>query len=441
MPRWLPWPGSLVGRVGLILFVALALAHVLSFGLVVVERGLAMRGMMLSYLASDVASSVAMLERLPAADRAAWLPRLARPNYRFVLEPAAGAPVSSAQAEAAGDAVAAALVPPRPVLASETAEGGVRLRLLLDDGTPLGVELGAPRLQVSPWAVGVLLLQLGLLAMLSWLAVRVATKPLRVLADAADNHDPARQGQPVPIEGPTEVTRAATAFNTMQERIRGHLDERMRILAAVSHDLQTPITRLRLRADLLDDAVLRDKLHGDLAEMQALVGEGLAYARSAHAASEPEHVVDLGALLDSIACDYTDAGQAVQLQPVPAGMVRTRPQALRRIICNLVDNALKFAGSAEIEVDGDPARGVTIRVLDRGPGIAAGELQAVIQPFYRVENSRSRVTGGTGLGLAIAQQLAESLGARLTLAARDGGGLEATLALPPGGTAPSVSAH
>lgn len=430
MAKRLRWPGSLAGRVGLILFAALALAHVLSFGLVVVERGLAMRGMMLSYLASDVASSVAVLDRLPAADRAAWLPRLARPNYRFVL----GAPepvlARSPQADAAGEAVAAALVPPRPVQAGGTAGGGVLLRLRLDDGTSVAVELGAPRARISPWAVAVLALQLALLAALTWWAVRVATRPLRVLADAADRLDPAQAGSPVPVEGPTEVARAAAAFNTMQERVGNHLAERTRILAAVSHDLQTPITRLRLRADLLDDGALRDKLLADLAEMESLVREGLAYARSAHAATEPQLPVDLHALLDSIACDYADAGQPVELR-VPQGLhARTRPQALRRIVGNLVDNALKFAGAAELEAHADARGAIVIRVLDRGPGIPQDQLQAVLQPFYRLETSRSRATGGTGLGLAIAQQLAQALGGTLVLGLRAGGGLEAAVTLP-----------
>lgn len=427
------WPGSLLGRLGLILCAGLVAAHLLSFAFVLLERGLTMRGMMLDYLASDVASSVAVLERLPPAERAAWLPRLERPNYRLAL--GAGPPTSDASTGAgaqAAAAVGAALVPAREVRGFDRQDGGARLVLQLADGAPLFVEIGAPRWRISPWLLAVLALQLALLAALSGVAVRMATRPLRQLAEAADALNPAASGPPVPLQGPTEVRRAAVAFNGMQQRIREHLDERMRILAAVSHDLQTPITRLRLRADLLDDTALRDKLLADLAEMQGLVEEGISYARSAQAVREPEHPVDLAALLDSIACDYADAGAAVQLRvdgAVP--QVRTRPQALRRLLGNLVDNALKFAGAAEIEVRPDPqGERLEIRVLDRGPGIPAGELQAVLEPFYRVEDSRSRATGGTGLGLAIAQQLATALGGTLSLAARDGGGLAATVMLP-----------
>jgi signal transduction histidine kinase len=249
------------------------------------------------------------------------------------------------------------------------------------------------------------------------------------LADAADAIGPAAGGTALAETGPREVARAATAFNAMQGRIQAHLAERTQILAAISHDLQTPLTRLRLRSELIDDTVLRDKLLADLDAMQALVREGIAYARSAHSGSEAARSVDLHALLDSLVCDYTDAGQPVTLEGAEGLMLETRPQALRRLITNLVDNALKFAGNAQLTA-GRGEHGIFIAVRDDGPGIAPEELQAVMQPFYRVENSRSRETGGTGLGLAIAQQLAQALGGRLALRNREEGGLEARLTLP-----------
>ena len=224
------------------------------------------------------------------------------------------------------------------------------------------------------------------------------------------------------------MARAATAFNTMQERIRSHLDERMRILAAVSHDLQTPITRMRLRADLLDDAELRDKLHGDLNAMQVLVQDGIAYARDGQGITEAACRIDLDALLDSLVHDYTSAGRPVRLSGSIQAPFTTRPNALRRIVVNLIDNALKFGLDAEVEAR-SAAGGVVIRVLDRGPGIPPSEMQAVLQPFYRIEGSRNRETGGSGLGLAIAQQLTNALGGMLTLTNRPGGGLEAQVFL------------
>lgn len=443
MKRW--WPGSLFGRILLVLALGLALAHALTFMLAVTERSMSMRNAMVGYLASDVASSVAVLERLPAGERGEWLTRLARRNYRFVLAEPLPVPASqSALALLVAGAVAAALPPGRPVQVVDPGVPGteLRLQLRLADGTPLAVDMDEPRLQVSPWVLAALALQLVVLVGLCAWAVRAATRPLNALADAADALGAAQAAVPLAEDGPREVVRAAAAFNRMQQRIQAYLQERMQILAAVSHDLQTPITRLRLRADLLDDAPLRDKLHADLAEMQSLVEEGIAYARAPQAVREPLQRVDLRALVESLAMDYADAGMPVRVLHAADGICDTRPQALRRLLCNLVDNALKFAGSAELAVEvGDKgAKGAEgawrVRVLDRGPGIPQADLATVLQPYVRLEDSRNRGTGGTGLGLAIANELAQALGGRLVLAPRhgedeDGGeGLEARVELP-----------
>lgn len=432
-----PWPGSLSGRLTLILFLGLTAAHALSFWLVFMERGMAARGMMVSYLARDVASSVAILERVPPAERPDWLPRLGRRNYSFQLDDHGAATTSrSALAEPVTRALAAALVPAREIRAVNAPGVALRLQLQLADGAPLAVDLIEPQMEVSGWVLIALCVQLAALAALTALAVRQATLPLQQLARAADALGTAGSGAPIPEDGPQEVARASAAFNAMQRRIRAHLDERMHILASVSHDLQTPITRLRLRADMLDDGTLRDKLVADLAEMQSLVEQGLSYARSAQAVREDERQVDLHALLDSIVCDYADAGRPVRLTHADTATLATRPMALRRLMCNLVDNALKFAGGAEVELRQQADGGMALSVMDRGPGIPQAELQAVLQPFYRLETSRSRETGGTGLGLAIAHELALALGGRLSLAPRSGGGLVARLELPPGPRTP-----
>lgn len=433
MKRW--WPGSLFGRILLVLALGLALAHALTFMLAVTERSMSMRNAMVGYLASDVASSVAVLERLPAGERGQWLARLARRNYRFVLAEPLPVPASqSALAVMVADAVATALPPGRTLQVVDPGVPGteLRLQLRLADGTPLAVDMDEPRLQVSRWVLAALALQLAVLVGLCAWAVRAATRPLNALADAADALGAAQAAVPLAEDGPREVVRAAAAFNRMQQRIQGYLQERMQILAAVSHDLQTPITRLRLRADLLDDATLRDKLHADLAEMQSLVEEGIAYARSPQAVREPLQRVDLRALVESLAMDYADAGMPVRVLHAADGICDTRPQALRRLLCNLVDNALKFAGSAELALEADPQGRWCVRVLDRGPGIPQADLATVLQPYVRLEDSRNRGTGGTGLGLAIANELAQALGGRLVLAPREDGGegLEARVELP-----------
>jgi signal transduction histidine kinase len=187
---------------------------------------------------------------------------------------------------------------------------------------------------------------------------------------------------------------------------------------------------MRLRTDLMDDEAQRTKLHHDLDAMQVLVEEGIDYARSAHSAIEPVRSVDLDALLESVIFDYEDAGKAVSLSGHLGRPLMTMPNALRRIICNLTDNALKFANDVSIELGVGPANNVSISVLDRGPGIPEEELKAVLAPFYRLENSRSRDTGGTGLGLAIVHQLVGALGGTLALSNRASGGLEARVSIP-----------
>lgn len=429
------WPRSLFGRVALILFLGLAAAHALSFWLILQERAAVARAALVSYFARDVATAVTVLERVPARERGEWLARFERRNYRYSL---AGVPPGpAAQSEFAQELVtAAAAVLGREYRLSASESGDVgdsalpRVHLQLADGTPMTVELIPPRRDSIVWAPVVLSAQLVLLAVFTWLAVRLATRPLSQLAHAADALGPELRGDPLPEDGPSEVARAAAAFNAMQRRIGDHMAERLQILAAVSHDLQTPITRMQLRVDLLDNGGLRDKLSSDLNQMRVLVEEGIAYARSAHTPAEAPCRIDLDALFDSLVCDYADAGHPVRFSGRVETPLSTRPNTLRRVVGNLVDNALKFGGVAEIEIGRASSGEVRIDVLDRGPGIPEPELGAVFQPFYRCEQSRNRETGGTGLGLAIAQQLAGALGGSLQLANRADGGLRARLTLP-----------
>jgi signal transduction histidine kinase len=221
---------------------------------------------------------------------------------------------------------------------------------------------------------------------------------------------------------------AARAFNAMQRRIAGYMAERVEILASISHDLQTPITRMRLRTDLMDDERDREKFRQDLDAMLALVREGVAYARTLHGASEPPARIDIDALLEAMLGDYEDAGQPLQLEGRVGEAIVTRPHALRRILTNLIDNALKFGSDTRVQVSRNADR-LVVAVVDNGPGIPPDQLEAVLQPFYRVESSRNRSTGGTGLGLAIAHQLSMAIGAALELRNRSEGGLEARLTL------------
>ncbi len=440
---WPRWPGSLFGRLALVLSAALLAAHLVGAGLSaldIFDFEATKRG---EHLAKDAVVLVQQLEINGPAERSVWLDKMQRRSYRFSLGPKeAPGPVHEAslrqskRSRALLAELRAELGAAYPLIAVAGAAPGeeMRLRLLLRDGTPLTIQVFKLHLPLSWWGGALFFSQVLILLAFIWLGVRQATRPLQALADAAERLGQrlgsALQGAPIAEDGPTEVARAATAFNAMQRRITDHLAERAQLLAAISHDLQTPITRMRLRIDLLDDSLLRDKLGRDLDAMQAMVEEGIAYARSAQSVNEAVCRVDIGALLDSLICDYLDAGHSVQLGGELKAVLATRPHTLRRMVVNLLDNALKFGKDVEVWVSQPSAEALCITVRDRGPGIAPDQLAAVLQPFYRVESSRNRSTGGTGLGLAIAQQLSAALGARLSLANRDGGGLDAQIILP-----------
>jgi signal transduction histidine kinase len=264
--------------------------------------------------------------------------------------------------------------------------------------------------------------------LVSLVAVRWATRPLKTLADAADALGKNINRPPMPETGPVEVARAARAFNTMQTRLAGYIRERTQVLAAMSHDLKTPITRLRLRAELLDDAQLRAKFTGDLQEMESMVAGALDFLRGMESGETPQPV-DIMALLESLQADMQETGGAMEIEGRTVRPYTGRAQALKRCVGNLLENAVKYGQRARILIDDNDVR-LELRIQDEGPGIPADELEKVFEPFYRVEGSRNRDTGGTGLGLAIARSVAELHGGSIVLANRAEGGLEVRLTLP-----------
>ncbi len=302
----------------------------------------------------------------------------------------------------------------------------VRLR----DGATVTFQQTLPE-DIIAWPARLLLILVVLLASVALLAawaVRALTRPLTVLAHAAAELGRDIRHPPLPEIGPLEVQRAAHAFNTMQERLIRYLEDRNRILAAVSHDLKTPITRLRLRAELLEESPLREKFQADLDDMQRMAQASLDFLRSGEDA-EPVASVDINALLDALREDAEDAGHEVQIHGLARQPLRCRLLALKRCLTNLVDNALKYGQRAEIKVMDRPDR-LVLTIRDHGPGIPTTELERVFEPFYRLESSRSRDTGGTGLGLSIARNIARAHGGELILRNHPGGGLEAVLDIP-----------
>jgi signal transduction histidine kinase len=429
-----PWPRTLGIRLFVIFLVALVLAHALSFALLFYERYDATRSVMLGDLERDVGIAVDILDRLPPAERPAWLPRLDSQNRHYLLQNGtADQPLSTPAARTAADIIARALRG-YPVVVREMRADPRHIQAVISlrDGEPVTLDIRLSVMPLARWLPIVLAVQLAVLVGCAWFAVRLAIRPLTRLAHAADTLDPDKTGPRLSEQGPAEVAHAAAAFNAMRDRIATHLADRMRILGAISHDLQTPITRMKLRSEMMEDSIDKEKLTHDLDEVERLVREGIAYARAAHGVHERPARLDLDAFLDSVVCDYQDTGKPVTLSGSCRTPLSTRPHALRRLLGNLIDNALKFAGAAEVRVQAQGDGGVSISVLDRGPGIPEGELEAVLQPFYRLENSRNRDTGGTGLGLAIAQQLASVLGGTLVLRNREGGGLCTEIRLAPG---------
>jgi signal transduction histidine kinase len=266
-----------------------------------------------------------------------------------------------------------------------------------------------------------------ILAVSVW-AVRRVTAPLAAVSIAAERLGNDLNAPPMPETGTIETRQASHAFNTMQARLRGLIENRTRMLAAISHDLRTPLTLLRLRAENVENQQERDKMLATIAEMDSMVGVTLQFARD-EAATELRRPTDIAALIQSIIDDMADAGLPVRMQPAEPIVYDCRPDALKRAIRNLLDNAVKYGKAAAVAIQTTP-KTIEIVIDDEGPGIPEQELLRVFDPFYRLEESRSRETGGVGLGLAIAQSIVQAHRGELVLSNRPAGGLRAQISLP-----------
>jgi signal transduction histidine kinase len=456
-------PATLSGRLILTLLIGLLAAQLLGAAILLRDRASALYEASGLNAVQRIAGIVRVLDHLDASARATILPAVNSAHLRVTLslhpppvpESEAGDMHTShlravlQQLIGDGRPVQVMLVEPVPSATGPYGPGGMRPRFgpmadyfprhsmtfqvytQLADGSWASFEHGLSDEPFAwPWR---LLLTLAVLLasviVLTLLAVRWLTRPLAVLATAADALGRDMHRPPLPEEGPAEVRRAAAAFNTMQARLQVHLREREQMLAAVSHDLRTPITRLRLRTELIGDEALRVKFARDLAEMEAMTAAALDFLRGARV-DEPVQPVDVLALLESLQADMEEAGHAVQIQGQAAAPYPARPLALKRCLTNLMENAIKYGGgTAEVRIE-DGAGQLRIVVADHGPGIPEAEIEQVFEPFYRVEGSRSRATGGVGLGLSVARDIARAHGGELVLRNRVGGGIEAILTMP-----------
>jgi signal transduction histidine kinase len=306
----------------------------------------------------------------------------------------------------------------------------LRVAVPLPDGQWLSFATALP--ESGPAFSGQFLLSMGLMAAIilavSVWAVRRVTAPLASLSAAAERLGNDLNAPPVPETGTIETRKASRAFNAMQARLRALIENRTRMLAAISHDLRTPLTLLRLRAESVAEAPERNKMLATIAEMDAMVAATLQFARD-EGAGEPRRRTDLAALLASLVDDMADMGLPVAMQPAQPIICECQPGFLKRALSNLLDNAVKYGKRAQAAIRSTP-QGVEITIDDDGPGIPENELAHAFQPFYRVESSRSRETGGIGLGLAIALSVVQAHGGQLTLSNRPEGGLRACVTLP-----------
>jgi signal transduction histidine kinase len=260
-----------------------------------------------------------------------------------------------------------------------------------------------------------------------WTARRLA-RPIREFARAAERLGVDLTAPPLAVRGPQELRATIEAFNRMQDRLRRFLEDRTQMLAAISHDLRAPLARLRLRAEFVEDEEQQRKMFGELATMNAMIDSTLAFARDA-TRQEPRKLVDLSVLVEDVCEDVIDSDGAALYQGPRGVAVTCRPSDMRRAITNLVDNAVKYGGSARVDIIREDKR-VVVVIDDDGPGIPFKEYERVFAPFYRLEPSRDPGNGGVGLGLSVARTIAREHGGEVTLANGDGGGLSVRVELP-----------
>ncbi|MDP2794762.1 MAG: ATP-binding protein [Sulfurisoma sp.] len=429
--RWLP--RSLFGRLALLMIVGLVVAQMAGAVIHLAERSRTVGHTVSHELAQRLAAVYRAIDSQGAGERRRLAVLLSAPRQQLAIETAA--PPGTARSELLADFPARLHellgdgVEVRPVELPRFGAFAFDLYLRLSSGEWLRVRGSAPEeIFAQPWHLALnLALMLLAVVVLVVVAARSTVRPLTELARAAHGLADDLKRPPLPEDGPTEVREAAHAFNVMQTRIRGGIEERERFLAAVSHDLKTPVTRLRLRTEMLADADLRNRFRNDIEDMQQLLDGTLDFLRG-KSVDEPLRAIDLVALAESLADDFSTQGEVTLHGPESLRIVG-RPLALKRALANLIDNALKYGGQAQVEIKIAPD-GVLVSVEDSGPGLPETELEKVFEPFYRLEASRSRETGGAGLGLAIVRQIARGHDGEVTLVNCERGGLRATLHLP-----------
>ncbi|WP_068502201.1 ATP-binding protein [Magnetospirillum moscoviense] len=459
-------PDSVVGRTALVLVAALALSLGVALFVFAGSRSEALAALGGRNAAERVAALVALVEETPPEARRHVLRRMDSTGFRagWGANPLVGdteEPFGLAKAVTRdlapaldGRQIRVAMGPPPPGptqhpqgMGMGGGPGGgfglghglhgpaLRISVRLHDGSWLNVfaplDLGEPLWGLrflGPVVAALLAVTLAAL----W-AVRRATRPFATFAAAAERLGLEITAPPVPETGPREVRKAAHAFNVMQGRIRRFVDDRTQMLAAISHDLRTPITRLKLRAEFIDDEDERSRLLADLDEMERMIAATLSFAKD-DALREDRRPVDVAALVQGLAEDLGGSYDGPDRLVIEA-----RPTALKRAVANLIENAVKYGGTARCRLEAQIGQTV-LTVADDGPGIPEAEFERVFAPFVRLEASRNRDTGGTGLGLAVARAAIRAHGGDVILSNRPEGGLTVTAQIPNAPIIPAANA-
>ena len=476
------WPSSLFGRLLLVLAGGLLVAQLLSAAINAAERGRLVSGNFGMQPAQRIADVVQLLDGLGAPERQRVRALFQTPPLVLSLHAAPTLPDTAASGwhaqmfaqrlqgavgetrqvrlQAREGFAAAASGVARPGMHEGRVRGGMgtgdgggggggmmgrsaggggmagagaymmQIEVQLKDGSWAAFDTALPEApQALPLRVALsLAVLLAAVLGLSFIAVRWVVRPLQDLTAAAQALGQDLNRAPLPEDGPREVRQAAQAFNTMQQRLLAFINDRTRVLTALSHDLKTPLTRMRLRADLMDDEEQRLRFESDLKEMETMVTHTLDFMRGL-GGNEARTPVDMAALLATLQADNQAMGRTVDVQGRPGQPVMGVAHLLKRALGNLVDNAVLYGGQATVLAEETPGL-LTLRIQDQGPGIPPAELERVFDPFYRLEASRSRATGGTGLGLGIARNILRTHGGDVVLHNRPEGGLQAVVTLP-----------
>jgi signal transduction histidine kinase len=452
-------PRGLLGQLAALILAAFIAAQLISVWLFTDERGAAIRAAQRLETVERAAAVAHALEAAPAAGRESIL---AAANSRLVRFSLDDAPlVENGQAE--GDGIEGPLIelldgdhdlravevaisrhdgrraePPAPLrgLHHRMSMAGLapvelRLSVPLLDGSWLNVmaRFQRPDLQVPPAILGTTLLSLVLIMAALWLGLSRITRPLRRLAAVADGVGLDGPPPDMPQGGPREVRALSEALARMHERLTGLVADRTRMLAALGHDLRSPITALRVRAEMVEDEETRERMVAALDEMQDMVEATLAYARGV-SGDQPSEATDLADLLEDLVLELSETGPQIRLVAKKPVVAQVRRTAMRRALRNLLENAQRYGGGASVTMQ-ESNGALEIVIDDDGPGIPAEHLERVFDPFTRLETSRSRETGGIGLGLPIARAILRAHGGDVSLGGRpDGGGLRVIVTVP-----------